>query len=645
MPWSSPGVYDAETGTIPAYVTGLTPLPLPEVLEIISVTSDESTLSLEGNVLVPRIVVEVKPQSEPDATTYIECQVRRNGIDDTYYDAEVISQTPEGITIGDVAEGDVYDLRMRWRVPGSILAAAWTEHLDHTVVGQTGAPPILSGLALSSWTENTVLLRWDPIDIVDVRRGGSVRFRHTDRITGVPTWGNSTSIGEPVLEGNHIILPAKTGFYLARVFDSLGNGSGVSFISASAPTLLSYTNLATLTENPSFSGQRTNLMVSGSELLFASGQIDGTYEFNGAVDLGESKEVRATSVLRVTGTDDTDAWVEYRVTTDDPGGSPTWKDWQRLDTDQVLAWGMEFRMRAVRTINTAVLRVTMLGVVVDGPNVNALNWRGVWNSGSMYSVLDGVSYLNSSYVCIQAHDASASNAPGTPGGAAYWNVLVDSFSLRGPWAVANQYITLDITTNDARTWICNADHTSTSANEPTSMNDGGTFWDLLSSVGVAGVDGHGLDWRGAWATGESYTFSTALSDLVSFNGRSWICIQTHASDATNMPGTAGGASYWDLFVERGAAGLPGTPGTNGPGIEYVYLLSADDTPPTQIVTTTAETCAEQVYSYWLGWPTTIGNGKRCHSSLLPSVLALLALGESLAHQPCGQGSAGMGWMV
>ena len=85
MPWSSPGVYDAETGTIPAYESGLTPLPGRQALVIENVVSDGNALVLEGGILVPRIVVEVRPISEP--TAQIECQIRASGTSEPYYNA------------------------------------------------------------------------------------------------------------------------------------------------------------------------------------------------------------------------------------------------------------------------------------------------------------------------------------------------------------------------------------------------------------------------------------------------------------------------------------------------------------------------------------------------------------------------------
>ena len=133
IPWGSPGVYTADTEDIPDYDTGLTTIQPPEVLVIVSVSSDFSASVPESGVWEPRIVVEVVPHSDTAATTFIEAQIRTHGIGERYYNATTESQTPEGIVLGDVEVGQSYDIRLRWQRLGQLAPASWTEHLNHTV--------------------------------------------------------------------------------------------------------------------------------------------------------------------------------------------------------------------------------------------------------------------------------------------------------------------------------------------------------------------------------------------------------------------------------------------------------------------------------------------------------------------------------
>ena len=422
LPWSSPGVYDAETGPIPPYQTGLTPLPVPLPIVIETVRSDESALVLQGGILTPRIVVEVLPISDPDAR--INCQIRASGTNEPYYAARIESQTPESITISDVEEGSTYDIRLRWR-SGVLRAGPWTSELDHTVIGQSTPPPELMGLALSSWSENTVIIRWNQIEIVDVRFGGQVRFRHSE-VSANPTWEDAISIGEPVERENYAILPAKPGWYLARVFDASGRMSTVVSVSADSPKLLEYTQLSAVMEDPDFAGAKTRTEVSNQSLVLSAGEINGQYEFESAVDLGSRQPVRVTSVLELSGTDQTNAHLEFRETDDDPGGAvPSWSDWRRLDADQAVARGFEFRLFLSRSQASESLRVTTLGAVIDEPVSGGINWRRAWAFGIDYNAQDAVAHVGTSWVCLQAHRSTPNNAPGTTLGQAFWDVLVE----------------------------------------------------------------------------------------------------------------------------------------------------------------------------------------------------------------------------
>ena len=368
MPWSSPGVYNADTEAIPAYDTGLTPLPTPEELTIISIRSDESTLVLQGNLLIPRVVIEVEPSQEVSEDNQIDCQIKDANINEPYFNATIESQTPESIILSNVVEGESYDIRLRWRGVGRLIGAAWTEVIDHTVIGQTTVPSALTGLTLSSWSDNTVLLRWNQITTIDVRRGGQVRFRHTEETTS-PSWDNAISIGEPIYSESYTILPAKSGYYLARVFDAGGRFSPVASVSADSPTILEYENLATIVESPGFAGTKTNVGVSGSNLVFSSTvRRAGTYTFSNMVTLDEVLNVRVLSILQLEGTNNTDAHIEYSFTVDDPAGTPTWSAWARLDTEQLRARGIRFRLQMTRT-NTDILAITRLGAVVDAPQI------------------------------------------------------------------------------------------------------------------------------------------------------------------------------------------------------------------------------------------------------------------------------------
>ena len=170
MPWQSPGVYDSETGPIPAYVTGLTPLPADRsTLVIVNLRSDESALRKEGATLVPTISVDVL--SIDDLLAIIDAQIRpvlATGATEegTWANAEVRSRGSAYIEIGGVNEGSAYDLRFRWNAGVTLFPGAWTEELNHTVVGQTTLPgpaTNLQAIALQAGFRAT----WTNPDVID----------------------------------------------------------------------------------------------------------------------------------------------------------------------------------------------------------------------------------------------------------------------------------------------------------------------------------------------------------------------------------------------------------------------------------------------------------------------------------------------
>jgi len=74
-------------------------------------------------------------------------------------------------------------------------------------------------------------------------------------------------------------------------------------------------------------------------------------------------------------------------------------------------------------------------------------------------------------------------------------------------------------------------------------------------TGATGATGpRGLDWQGAWNSGQTYL----VDEAVSYLGSSWICIQMHSNQPPAVP-----SSYWDLLAEVGATGATGLIGATG----------------------------------------------------------------------------------
>jgi hypothetical protein len=198
----------------------------------------------------------------------------------------------------------------------------------------------------------------------------------------------------------------KEGTYLVKAQDAGGNISATAAtVTTKQATALTYGSLSTLTENPTFSGTKTDLVVVDSKLkidgttsIDAVADVDalgnwdggasggGTYAFSAGLDLTTETAVRLTSEIAATVTNvndqvdsrseavddwadfdgisgiEADAWVEVRETDDDPAGTPTWSAWKRLDAAEFSARAFEFRAQLVSTDPAYNIEISTLKV-------------------------------------------------------------------------------------------------------------------------------------------------------------------------------------------------------------------------------------------------------------------------------------------
>ncbi len=432
----SPAVYDADTGTIPPFDTKLTALPTIPDLLVLEVRSDESVLELgSGLTLLPRIAIRVAPVAKlaswvplkvvagvttlrttlapltPDLV--LEAQIRTASLLEPFIPATMISRTQDEIILGNIEEGNTYDIRLRWNRDGTLSPGAWSVYPNYTVIGQTNPPMGLQNMNISVFG-GSVILRWDPLTELDVRFGGEIRFRHSSEMAAVDAlWQNSTSIGTAATGSDlGIQLPLKPGTYLGRVFDRGARPSlTIEKISTKQASVLAFANVDSVTEHPSFTGIHTGtILMDGFLQLTAAGLFDaipdldlmtgfldsyggispsGTYDFSQNIDLGSVKRVRLTAHIRAfsvsvldifddrignvdswedwdgTVQAETDARVQVRHTDDDPAGSPTWSAWNNLDSAEFEARGFDFRVNLTSANPAYNVKLDQLSVIVE----------------------------------------------------------------------------------------------------------------------------------------------------------------------------------------------------------------------------------------------------------------------------------------
>jgi hypothetical protein len=282
----------------------------------------------------------------------------------------------------DISPG-VYEWQARhYNTMGAV--SDWSETLRKEVFGLGAEPSAMQGLTISA-ISSMALLRWTQSSDLDVRIGGKVEFRHSPALVGA-TLAESTSIGTAIPGSDTVaVLPLKAGTYLARFIDSSGIPSPVSMATTDGATVLAFSPVGSVEEEPLFNGDHSNtIAIDGALQLSGSASIDdladfdatpsldvaggvassGTYTFAAGIDFGSVQRVRLMSHVEASiqnvidliddRTDDIDSWasldgtgsanadavVYVRTTMTDPAVSPVWSTWQRLDV-------AEFNCRAI----------------------------------------------------------------------------------------------------------------------------------------------------------------------------------------------------------------------------------------------------------------------------------------------------------
>ena len=289
--------------------------------------------------------------------------------------------------VEDVAAG-TYDFRVR---AVSIAARSVWAEVRRSIGALAAQPPVdVSGLSLQS-VGGMAFLRWTRHPDLDVRVGGRFEIRHTP-VTATPVWADGTTIGEATNgETTFLALPLLSGTYMIKAIDAGGVYSvNAAAISASQATALTFSSLATQTEHTAFSGTKTNTTVASSRLKLSTAQSTGSYTFAAGIDLTSVKNVRVTRHLLAEVVNETnvwdsrtdlmdawltiddaviggeaDAWVEARTTQDDPGGTPTWDDWRKIDASEFRARAFQFRAQLRRYNATYNIEIAELKASVD----------------------------------------------------------------------------------------------------------------------------------------------------------------------------------------------------------------------------------------------------------------------------------------
>jgi hypothetical protein len=269
-----------------------------------------------------------------------------------------------------------------------------------TITGLGDVPSALEGFSVTPMGNVFALVQWQRSPDLDVTEGGTIEVRFSSMTSGA-TWADGRSVTSSPIPGGqtHFTIPLLTGTYMIKARDTSGVYSEMATFVQRQQSVVDFTIVGgfELIEHPDFAGTKTNviydpttqfLLLVGVDDFDSIDDVDdlttwdypggvitgtatapaGSYAWSETIDLGSVKNFRLTidmtSVVfdvfeslddrqgdvddwpswdgEVEG-DEADTWTEARVTLDDPSGAPTWSAWQRVETAEFSARGIQLR--------------------------------------------------------------------------------------------------------------------------------------------------------------------------------------------------------------------------------------------------------------------------------------------------------------
>jgi hypothetical protein len=342
---------------------------------------------------------------------FYEVQARKSG--DTDY-TNLGQATGNRFELPNVEDGAGYEVRARSVNNFSVRSDYATG--SHQVVGKTTPPADVTNFSMNI-IGTEAHFTWTPVADLDLSH---YKIRHSRLTTGATYAEAIDLIFRIARPGVSAVAPAMTGTYFIKAIDKLGNASiNAAEIIAIIEDIKGLNAVETLTESPTFSGNKTECNVVDGELVLdtaadfddisglfddAEGEFDagggtisttGTYDFSQVVDLGAIYTSRVTAFIEVgridyvntfdsavglfdsregdfdgspNAFDDTNVELQVSVTEDDPSGTPTWTDYRKFFVGDYKARGLRFRAILTSRDAQATPSVSSLSVTVDMPD-------------------------------------------------------------------------------------------------------------------------------------------------------------------------------------------------------------------------------------------------------------------------------------
>lgn len=398
----APGILLADTGTIPAFATGIVgpvdkrpyaPTNLTYTEDVWSTSPATSVLHLAW--LAPRV----------GAVQGYLVQIASQGSGSW---SKAANSASASIDLTDIAYG-TYDVRIAAVFADGQISAWLTSTVSAIIFDRVPADVTDFRISVSG---ETATLQWTAAgdDVV-----AFYQTRFSTGTTGA-TWETSSTLKTQVY-GTQVQVPARVGTYLIKAVSYSGiESANAAVIISTIDTTVAFNAVYSVTEDPTFGGILADCTISSGQIRLATAgeyfedvdffdpgdfflggvgarfYSDGYYSFTNVLDLGATYTARVTASIEAFGESASDdfytpddffdpadfygslgagLWdvrIEVATTLDDPAGLPAWSDWTELIVGSATARAWRWRAHLISRQADITPVVTGLSIAVDMPD-------------------------------------------------------------------------------------------------------------------------------------------------------------------------------------------------------------------------------------------------------------------------------------
>lgn len=162
-------------------------------------------------------------------------------------------------------------------------------------------------------------------------------------------------------------------------------------------------------------------------------------------------------------------------------------------------------------------------------------WRGNWQTNTIYGIGNIVKYNGYVYRCIGNHTSVILANLGLPNDIANWTLLATTYDWKNTWTTNFNYNLGDVVRYNGTVYICTQKHLS-AGTSALGLEDDQASWTTVVTSDY---------WSEDWTTSYRYV----VDDVVRYGGIVYRCIEEHTSAETNLAGLENDQSKWEIVVE------------------------------------------------------------------------------------------------